>query len=94
MTTVVWSRSFARVLRRKTQRNPQLRDKVGQTLRRLADDPYHPSLRTHKLAGELSGTWACSVTRDIRVVFEFVTEAESGEVEIHLLTAGTHDEVY
>jgi addiction module RelE/StbE family toxin len=94
MITLVWSSSFVRALKRKTRRNSDLRDRIEETLRRLAEDPFHPSLRTHKLTGQLSGTWACRVSYDIRILFEFVQNPESGEKEILLLTVGTHDEVY
>lgn len=94
MTALVWSSSFVRVLKRKTRRRLDLRERIEETLRRLSEDPFHPSLRTHKLTGQLSGTWACSVGYDIRILFEFVHNSESGEEEILLLTVGTHDEVY
>ncbi len=94
MTTLVWSSSFTRALKRKTRRRSHLRERIEETLRQLAEDPFHPSLRTHKLTGELSGTWACSVSYDVRILFEFEQHPESGEEEIFLLTIGTHDEVY
>lgn len=81
-------------LKRKVRRQPGLRNRVEQTLRQLADDPFYPSLHTHKLTGQLSGTWACSVGYDVRILFEFVDNPESGEEEILLLTVGSHDEVY
>jgi len=81
-------------LKRKTRGQPDLRERIGQTLRQLSEDPFHPSLRTHKLTGQLSGTWACSVSYDIRILFEFVQNPESDEEEILLLAVGTHDEVY
>ncbi len=34
------------------------------------------------------------VDYDNRILFEFVQNSESGEEEIHLLTMGTHNEVY
>ncbi len=91
MITLVWSSSFVRALKRKTRRRSDLRERIEETLRQLAEDPFHPSLRTHKLTGQLSGTW---VSYDIRILFEFVQNPESGEKEILLLTVGTHDEVY
>lgn len=91
---LVWSTSFLRALKRKIRRDSDLRDQVGQTLRRLAEDPFHPLLRTHKLTGSLSGTWACRVNYDIRILFEFAQHPDSGDEEILLLTVGTHDEVY
>ena len=83
-----------RALKRRIRRQPSLRGKVEQTLRQLAEDPFHPSLHSHKLKGQLSGAWACSVGYDVRILFEFVQNLESGEEEILLLTVGSHDEVY
>ncbi len=94
MTTLVWSPAFTRTLKRKIRRSPKLRDRVEQTLRQLVEDPFHPSLRSHKLKGNLAGVWACSVTYDLRIIFEFSQNPQSGEEEIFLLAIGTHDEVY
>jgi mRNA-degrading endonuclease YafQ of YafQ-DinJ toxin-antitoxin module len=76
------------------RRDPQLRNPVEKTLIRLTQDHTDPILHTHKLKGELSGVWACSVDYDARILFEFVEKPETGEEEILLLTMGTHDEVY
>jgi addiction module RelE/StbE family toxin len=94
MIPLVWSSSFTRSLKRKIRRNPELRDRVEQTLRQLAENPFHPSLRSHKLKGRLAGTWSCYVAYDLRILFEFVQNPQSGEEEILLLATGTHDEVY
>ena len=51
-------------------------------------------MRSHKLKGDLAGTWACSVDYEIRILYEFVENPDTGEREILLLTLGTHDEVY
>ena len=37
-------------------------------------NPFQPSLRTHKLRGELGGLWSFWITRDYRVLFEFVKD--------------------
>jgi len=37
-------------------------------------NPYHPSLRTHKLHGPLNGLWSLWITRDYRILFEFVKD--------------------
>ncbi len=94
MKTLVWSSCFIRALRRMVRRQPELRPKIEKALRQLAEDPFHPSLHSHKLKGELAGVWACTVDYDNRVLFEFIQGSESGEEEIYLLTMGTHDEVY
>jgi len=57
-----------------------------------ADDAFHAALKTHKLKGELEGSWACSAGYDLRLIFEFVQH--EGAEAIHLQTMGSHDEVY
>jgi mRNA-degrading endonuclease YafQ of YafQ-DinJ toxin-antitoxin module len=73
---------------------PELRERIEQTLRRLADNPFDPGLRTHKLKGPFTGTWSCSMDYDCRVVFEFVPHPELDEQAILLIDIGTHDDVY
>jgi addiction module RelE/StbE family toxin len=94
MRPLVWTPAFLRALRRRTRHQPELREAIRQTLRQLADDPFHPTLRTHKLTGQLSGVWACRVDYDLRVLFEFAQNEHTGTEEILLLTVGSHDEVY
>jgi addiction module RelE/StbE family toxin len=89
-----WSSRFARDFKRLARRNPQLRNQIEQTLLQLTEDPFHPSLSTHKLKGDLSGIWSCSIDYSNRILFELTENAESGEVEIWLLTFGSHDDVY
>jgi addiction module RelE/StbE family toxin len=91
---IVWSSGFSRTLKRLIRQKPQLRLTIEQTLQQLAEDPFHPSLRTHKLKGELSDKWACSIDYSNRILFKFVENLDSGEEEILLLTVGSHDEVY
>ncbi|NOZ49839.1 MAG: type II toxin-antitoxin system mRNA interferase toxin, RelE/StbE family [Chloroflexi bacterium] len=90
----VWSPTFVRAYKKLARRNPELHQRVYETLRLLAADPFHPKLRSHKLKGPLENTWACTLDYDNRLLFEFVKNPESGETEILLLTLGTHDEVY
>ncbi|MDP3988500.1 MAG: type II toxin-antitoxin system mRNA interferase toxin, RelE/StbE family [Candidatus Levybacteria bacterium] len=39
-------------------------------------NPFAPSLKTHKLAGRLEGYWAFSITHQDRVVFRFINKNE------------------
>lgn len=61
MTQLLWSPKFIRDFKRLVRRNPQLRPLIEQTLQQLAVDPFHPSLHTHKLKGDLSDVWAGSI---------------------------------
>jgi addiction module RelE/StbE family toxin len=89
-----WTPKSLRAFKRLIRKNPQLRPLIEKTLQQLAEDPFHPSLRTHKLMGELSDIWACSVDYSYRILFEFVENVESSSEAILLVNIGFHDEVY
>lgn len=89
---VLRSAAFVRVARRLVKKNPETGPILHSTLESLAEDAYDPALKTHKLKGELAGSWACSAGYDLRIVFEFVQH--QGAEAILLQTVGTHEEVY
>ena len=86
--------SFKRSLKRLTRKNPQLKEKVSEILDILRADPFTPSLKSHKLTGQLDGWWSCSVSYDCRIIFGFEQDSETGEERILLIDIGSHDEVY
>jgi addiction module RelE/StbE family toxin len=74
------------------RRNPRLAADLQTTLELLAEDAFDPRLKTHKLKGNLAGSWACSVGYDMRIVFEFTMHKNSEA--ILLADLGSHDAVY
>lgn len=48
-------------------------------------EPFHPSLKTHKLSGKLEGFWSFSISYHLRLLFEFIDEESVGLVDV-----GTH----
>ena len=86
------SSAFVRAARRVVRKNPRVAEDLRTTLTLLADDAFHPQLRTHKLRGQFAESWACSVGYDLRIVFKFVQH--EGSEALLLETIGTHDEVY
>jgi addiction module RelE/StbE family toxin len=94
LKTLIWSSAFTRLLKRLVRQNPQFRSIVEQTLQQLSEDPYAPTLRTHKLKGDFSDKWSCSIDYSNRIVFKFVQNSDTDEEEILLLTLGSHDDVY
>ncbi|WP_366944947.1 type II toxin-antitoxin system YafQ family toxin [Chamaesiphon sp. GL140_3_metabinner_50] len=91
---VVWSSGFTRSFKKITKRNPQIGERIIEVLMLLAEDPFTPSLKSHKLTGNLEGLWSCSVAYDCRIVFEFSEEDDVLEIFILLVNVGTHDKVY
>ena len=89
MINLIWGNRFKRAYRRSVKSHSYLRDRISESLEMFANDPFHPSLRTHKLSGKLSGLWAFVVEYDCRIVFRFLDDGDALLVDI-----GKHDEVY
>ena len=79
MKNLVWSPTFIRAFKRLLKKNPELRSQIEQVLQQIAEDPFHPSLRSHKLKGDLSSRYSCSIDYSNRLLFRFFTNPESGE---------------
>jgi addiction module RelE/StbE family toxin len=86
------SSAFIQRARKLLKKNSSAVPDVQSALELLAADAFHPSLKTHKLSGDLKESWACSAGYDLRIVFQFV-EHEGSEAVL-LQTIGTHEEVY
>lgn len=72
------------------RKHPDLIEKYEKVLENLQVNPFMPSLRTHKLKGELKAFHACSLTFDYRIVCTILIQDD----EITLLDIGSHDDVY
>jgi mRNA-degrading endonuclease YafQ of YafQ-DinJ toxin-antitoxin module len=86
------SAAFTRAARWLLKKQPEAATGLQAALESLAEDAFHPALKTHKLQGELAGSWRCSAGHDLRIIFDFVQH--EGAEAILLQTVGTHDEVY
>jgi len=88
---------FRRAAKRAAKRDAALADQSLQTVAVLRSDMFDPALRSHRLRGDLTGCWSCSVNYSLRIVFEVGEPKEIAGLyaeTIVLLTVGTHDEVY
>ena len=91
---VVWNNSFKKALKKLIKKNPHLQYKIINILNQLAEDPFRASLKSHKLTGNLSNLWSCSVNYDCRIIFRFSQDEDSENMLIVLIDIGSHDEVY
>lgn len=64
--------------------------KYKKTLELLEINPFHPSLRLHKLQGRLNVLYSVSIDMQYRISIEFYIENN----RIIPIDIGTHDEVY
>jgi len=62
----------------------QVRDRVKKTLRLLADNPHHPSLRMKKMEGT-ADIWEVWVSMDMRITFQIRSDV------LVLRKVGKHD---
>lgn len=83
-----FSTEVTRELRKIKQKQPNLFKKIQKQLKLFQKDIKHPSLRTHKLKGNLSNTWSISVEGNIRLIYTIRNN------EAIFLKIGSHDEVY
>ena len=69
--------------------NKKLDKQFQVRIRLLSSDPKHPLLKLHKLSGNLENLYSFSITGDIRVLFEKISDNE-----IMLRDIGSHNQVY
>lgn len=86
MFQLVIASAFQRQLKRLVRQNPQLKNKITQTLKDLSKNIDKSSLKVHKLSGE--DDWSVSVTYKIRLIIHLEGN------KIFCLRIGSHDEVY
>ncbi|OFZ18296.1 MAG: plasmid stabilization protein [Bdellovibrionales bacterium RBG_16_40_8] len=94
MRNLIWGATFLRAYKRTIKKRPAQKKDIEKALRLLADDPFTPQLETHKLKGKLAGTWACRISYDLRIIFDFIKNDKQKDDDILLIELGTHDEVY
>ena len=87
---LVYPDSYIRRARKFLNKHPEVHKQYRKTLQLLELNPYHPSLRLHKLQGRLDGLSSVSINISYRIVIELIIEGN----EILLVNIGKHDRVY
>ncbi|MEY2831571.1 MAG: hypothetical protein RLZZ574_829 [Cyanobacteriota bacterium] len=89
MIKISFSSSFLRVFKKRIKGNTKLESRFWTKVEIFTNNPFDPSLRTHKLSGKLKDLWSFSVEYDERVLFYFTDDGNAIFIDI-----GNHDEVY
>ena len=84
------SKQYSKKEKKFFKKHPDLLAQYANILKKLKVDPFEPSLKTHKLKGELKELYACSSTYEYRIIMTILIQDD----KIYLLDIGTHDEVY
>ena len=87
---LVFTESYTRRAIRFLRRHPELRTQYYKTFELLQLNPFHPSLRLHKLSGPLRDLHSVSINMSYRITLEFIVSATT-IIPVHV---GRHDEVY
>lgn len=89
MIEVAFSSSFKRAFKTKVAGKPDTAERFWERLEVFKNNPFDPTLRTHRLSGKLKHLWSFSIEYDLRVLFQFVDDHRAVFIDI-----GTHKEVY
>ena len=76
-------------LRRINQKDKKLAKKIEKQLLIFANNPRHPSLRTHKLTRKKEQEWSIPITMSFRMIYKILDNNIAYFSDI-----GNHDEVY
>ena len=87
---LVFTRQYEKRACRFLKRHPELERQYLKTLQLLEANPFHPSLRLHRLSGRLADLHSVSITLSYRITLEFLVDGE----EIIPVDVGDHDTVY
>jgi mRNA-degrading endonuclease YafQ of YafQ-DinJ toxin-antitoxin module len=87
---IIYTPGYNKRAARFIRKHPDLIPQYEKTLKLLEIDPFHPSLRLHRLGGSLSDLHSVSINISYRITLELVIQGH----EIIPVDVGSHDEVY
>lgn len=77
MFSLVFTKAYTHRALRFLRNHPELRASYQKTLQLLELNPFHPSLRLHKLKGRLSELHSVSINLSYRMTIEFLIEGRT-----------------
>ncbi|HET6422018.1 MAG TPA: plasmid stabilization protein [Geobacteraceae bacterium] len=87
---IIYTPGYNKRAARFIRKHPELITQYEKTLKLLEINPFHPSLRLHRLKGRLSELHSISINISYRITLELVIQDQ----EIIPIDVGGHDEVY
>ena len=90
MAEILYTESYLKRAGKFIKKHPDLISQYEKTLKILEINPYHPSLRLHKLRGRLSELYSVSINISYRITIIFLIKDD----KIIPIDLGSHDEVY
>lgn len=88
MFTLIFTKNFNETYTLVTKNNKEVEKKIRKALHFLEQDPFYPSLKTHKANTKNYGEkWSSWATEDIRIIWDYDSE---NRLVIILLDLGKH----
>ncbi len=87
---VIVTDAYKKRVKKFLKKHPDMFNRYAKAMAILEVDPFHPSLRLHKLKGNLNEYHSVSINMEYRVVIDFLVVDE----EIIPIDIGSHDDVY
>lgn len=89
MVKIVFSGEYGVMLADVLNTHPNVGSAIDLSVKYFRNNPEDTRLHTHALRKRLKGKDAFSVTKDMRIVFEWV-----GKTTVRFLAVGRHKDVY
>jgi mRNA-degrading endonuclease YafQ of YafQ-DinJ toxin-antitoxin module len=90
MYKIISDEVYKKKLLKFLKKHPDLKDRYFKTIKILEENPYHPSLRLHRLKGDMKDFFSVSINMKYRIILDIIIIDNL----ILLLDIGNHDEVY
>lgn len=90
MAKIIYTESYIKRAKKFIGQHPEILSQYEKTFKLLELNPFHPSLRLHKLKGKLEKLFSVSINISYRICIYFVID----EDKIIPIDIGKHDDVY
>ena len=90
MYSIIYTESYEQKARKFLKKHPELKGQYEKTLKLLELNPYHPSLRLHKVNIQGDEVFSISINISYRITIDLLID----ELEVVPINIVTHDDVY
>ena len=87
---IIRTDEYFKKLKKFIKKHPDILNRYAKTIELLEVDPFHPSLRLHKLEGKLRIYHSISINIKYRIVIDFIMK----DNDITPIDIGAHEDIY
>ena len=74
MYEIIFTEAYLKLAEKWVKKHPDLRSKYYNVVELLEINPFHNSLRLHKLKGAISDFYSVSIDMKYRIIIDFIIE--------------------